>query len=80
MAFSYTPTVSDYTGIGILAGNWTAAAVTAGAITSGFKQVIHASFQSNVAATAVTYSASTSGVVSITCASGDAGTFLIYGR
>ena len=77
MAFSYTIRNNDYLGKGIVAGNWTATGVTAGAITTSFKEIT-AAFISNAIAGGETSNVS-GGTMSLTCTSGDSGTFLIYG-
>jgi hypothetical protein len=78
MAFEYTIKRNDYTGMGIVAGNWTATGVTAGVITTGFKEIIFASFSNAVANTNTTNR--TGGTVLLTCTSGDSGQFLAYGQ
>ena len=79
MAFQYTERVRDFMGRGIVVGNYTFTSVTTGLIQTGFKQARHATFCSNISATPVTY-ANSSGNVNVTGASGDAGTYEVYGE
>lgn len=78
MAFQYTERGSDFAGRGYVIGNFTFTGVTTGLISTGFKQAYHASISSGISATPVTY-ANSSGNVNVTGASGDAGTYMIYG-
>ena len=77
MAFSSNVDSNDYLGKGIVAGTWTADSVTDGNITTGFSQISHASFSNRISG--AQSSNISGGTVNITCTSGDAGTFLIYG-
>lgn len=79
MASSNTNRVTDFAGRGFVFGNFTLSGVTTGAFSVPFNTIYHAQFCSNISATPVTYLAGVKNI-SYTGASGDSGTYQIYGE